>query len=102
MSDFLRGIIAAIGFNDGANKGFWRIQPRDRRGRWIEMGAEVLAVLRDQRNNKKVGIAGNYVGPSGVPGKARVLVRDKKGMFDGIYEIDSHVLDSDVKAILPS
>lgn len=102
MSDFLRGIIAAIGFNDGANKGFWRIQPRDRRGRWIEMGAEVLAVLRDQRNNKKVGIAGNYVGPSGVPGKARVLVRDKEGMFDGIYEIDSHVLDSDVKAILPT
>jgi len=93
-------ITAAIGLNDGANKGFWRIQPRDRGGRWIEMGATVLAILRG-KGNRRVGLTGNYVGPTGVPGKARVVVRNKRGMFDGVYEIDSHLLDSTVKAQLP-
>jgi hypothetical protein len=93
-------ITAAIGLNDGANKGFWRIQPRDRAGRWIEMGATVLAILRG-KGNRRVGLTGNYAGPTGVPGKARVVVRNKKGMFDGVYEIDSHLLDSTVKAQLP-
>ena len=35
----LRSLIASIGFNDGANKGFWRVQPREKvgrgKGRWI-------------------------------------------------------------------
>jgi hypothetical protein len=92
-------IIAAIGLNDGANKGFWRLQPRDDEGQWIEMGAEVLAVLRGLRGTK-TGVTARYVGPSGTVGKARILVSGDSDLPDGIYEIDSHVLKQ-VKAILP-
>lgn len=92
-------VIAAIGLNDGANKGFWRIQPRDNEGQWIEMGAEVLAVLRGLRGNR-AGVTARYVGPSGTVGKARILVDGDSDLADGIYEIDSHVLKQ-IKAILP-
>jgi hypothetical protein len=94
-----RAIIAALGLNDGANKGFWRLQPRDDEGQWIEMGAEVLAVLRGLRGGK-AGVTANYVGPSGVVGKARILVENDSDLPDGIYEIDSHLLTT-LKAILP-
>jgi hypothetical protein len=93
MSNLFQAVLAAIGFNDGANRGFWRIQPRDRYGRWIEMGANVLAVLKSLRGTK-TGITGKYVGPSGKPGKARVLVKGDSDLADGVYEIDSHILET--------
>lgn len=85
-------IVAFIGLNDGANKGFWRIQPRDRGGQWIEMGANVLALIRDMKGDLK-GIAAKYVGPTGKPGMARVLVEGDSDLPDGVYEMPSHGLE---------
>lgn len=103
MSDLFKSaletILAAIGINDGANKGFWRRQPRNSRGRWIEMGAELKAMLRNERN-EKVPIVGNYVGPGNAVGTARLLVEGDSSLPDGAYDIDSHLLDP-IEAILP-
>lgn len=98
----MSAIVAAIGFNDGANKGFWRIQPRDDGGQWIEMGADVLFRFRTGKGNLVVANGkGVYVGPSGRPGMARVLVADSKdGVEPGVYEIESRNLKQ-FKAILP-
>jgi hypothetical protein len=93
-------IVSAIGLNDGANNGFWRIQPRDKGGQWIEMGADVLAILRGLKGSK-VGVTAKYVGPSGTAGKARILVQGDSDLADGVYELDSHILDASVKAKLP-
>lgn len=103
LREKLEAILAAIGFNDGANKGFWRIQPRDDEGQWMEMGGTVLFRFRTGQGNLVVGTArGTYVGPSGKPGKARVLVSEgnEAELEPGIYELDSRNL-TQAKAILP-
>lgn len=92
-----------IGFNDGANRGFWRIQPRDDEGQWIEMGGTVLFRYRDGAGRLLViAELGIYVGPTGKPGKARVLVKEgnKAGLKPGVYELDSNNL-TQIKALLP-
>lgn len=99
----LDAILAAIGFNDGANRGFWRIQPRDDEGRWIEMGGGVLFRFRTGDGNLVVATArGVYVGPTGRPGRARVLVQpdNESGLEPGVYDLDSRNL-TQFKAILP-
>ncbi len=96
-------LTAGIGFNDGANKGFWRIQPRDDEGQWIEMGADVLFRFRTGDGNLVVATArGVYVGPSGKPGFARVMVAKDtdSGLKAGIYEVESRNLQQ-FKAIIP-
>lgn len=96
-------IIATIGLNDGANKGFWRIQPRDDEGQWIEMGADVLFRFRTGKGNLVVAtVRGIYVGPSGKPGRARVLVEEgnEAGLEPGVYDVESRNLKQ-FKAILP-
>jgi len=97
-------VIASIGFNDGANKGFWRIQPRDDEGQWIEMGADVLFRFRTGSGNLVVATdKGIYVGPSGRPGMARVMIpKDtESGLKAGVYEVESRNLQQ-FKAILPT
>jgi hypothetical protein len=99
----LEPIAAAIGFNDGANKGFWRIQPRDDEGQWIEMGADVLFRFRTGDGNLVVATdRGIYVGPAGRPGFARVMVpKDtESGLKAGVYEVESRNLQQ-FKAIIP-
>lgn len=96
-------VIASIGFNDGANKGFWRIQPRDDEGQWIEMGADVLFRFRTGDGNLVVGtVRGIYVGPGGKPGRARVMVEEGNefGLEPGVYDVESRNLQQ-FKAILP-
>jgi hypothetical protein len=62
----LESVVATAGFNDGANKGFWRIQPRvpKRRrgaGQWIEMGAELRAQAKQlQDEADKDDLADSY------------------------------------------
>ena len=100
----LSAILAAIGLNDGANKGFWRIQPRDDEGQWIEMGADVLFRVRLGSGSLVVGtVRGVYVGPSGKPGRARVLVegQEANGIPSGVYDVESNNLQQ-FKALLPS
>lgn len=96
-------LTAGIGLNDGANKGFWRIQPRDDEGQWIEMGADVLFRFRTGKGNLVVATArGVYVGPSGRPGFARVMVSEgnESGLKAGVYEVESRNLQQ-FKAIIP-
>jgi hypothetical protein len=83
MFEELDPIIAA--FNDGANRGFWRIQLRDREGRWAEMGRGLLSKVRmpdgsiqDQR--------GVYIGASERNGYGRQLVLEDDGKYY-IYDI---------------
>lgn len=99
----LNAIIAAIGINDGANKGFWRIQPRDDEGQWMEMGGGVFFRFRTGKGNLVVGNAkGIYVGPTGKPGRARVLIEEGNdaGLKPGVYDLDSRNL-TQIKAVLP-
>lgn len=101
--DHVPGALIAAGL--GANKGFWIIQPRDDEGQWIEMGADVLFRFRTGKGNLVVAtVKGVYVGPSGRPGKARVLISKddpQSGLKAGVYEVDSRNLQQ-FKAIIPS
>jgi hypothetical protein len=101
----LEAIIAAVGFNDGANKGFWRIQPRvpKRRqgaGRWIEMGAELRALLKV--NGVLQSVIGRSVGSDGTPDAVRVLFQGlaDQGIPDGIVVVPTRFLDL-VSASIP-
>jgi hypothetical protein len=97
-------ILATIGLNDGANKGFWRIQPRDDEGQWIEMGADVLFRFRSGKGNLVVATEkGVYVGPAGRPGMARILISEdtESGLKSGVYEVESRNLQQ-FKAIIPT
>lgn len=99
----LDSITAGIGFNDGANNGFWRIQPRDDEGQWIEMGADVLFRIRTGDGSLVVATErGVYVGPAGRPGYARVMVPkdSESGLKAGVYEVESRNLQQ-FKALLP-
>jgi hypothetical protein len=86
----LDAITAALGYNDGANNGFWRHQWRDRFGRWVEMGRGVLGKLR-MKDGSVVDVRGVFVGGTTTPGFGRVLVEGQKskGIPDGIYHFAS-------------
>jgi hypothetical protein len=88
MLEKLTALLAA--FNDGANKGFWRFQWRDRLGRWAEMGRGVLGKLR-LKDGSIVSVRGVFVGGTENPGFGRVLVEGQsdKGIPDGIYQFAS-------------
>lgn len=86
----LEPIAAAIGFNDGANNGFWRVQPREKfgkdAGQWIEMGAELRMFYKGQRG-ETASVTGRAVGSTGTPDGVRVLIQGQgeNGVPDGIY-----------------
>lgn len=96
----LSAIVAGIGFNDGANKGFWRIQPRDLHGRWIEMGAEIRAAFKHL--GKVISINGHAVGSTGSPDEIRMMIRGMShfGIPDGIYPVSSKHAEL-IGAVLP-
>lgn len=102
--DNLSPIVAGIGFNDGANKGFWRIQPRVMfgrdKGQWIMMGAKLRSALKVA--GKSVGFVGRSVGSTGTPDKVRTLIQGMSafGIPDGIYELDTRHIEV-VGATLP-
>lgn len=91
LDKFTQALVAAIGFNDGANRGFWRVQWRDRAGRWAEMGRGVLSKVR-MPNGEVMDMRGVFIGGSDRPGFGRVLVKgqSEKGISDGVYEIGSN------------
>lgn len=88
MLDKLSALVAA--FNEGANKGFWRFQWRDRYGKWVEMGRGILGKLR-LKDGSIVNVRGVFVGGTENPGYGRVLVEGQgaKGIPDGIYHFAS-------------
>jgi hypothetical protein len=87
-------LVAALGFNDGANRGFWRRQLRDPKGRWARMFG-LIKTLVD---------VGGQVRPqytkivSADPNTNRVRSMQPDGRI-----IDSPVesIDADVKAVIP-
>jgi len=86
----LTPVTASLGFNDGANKGFWRVQPRQKtgkkRGRWIEMGAELRAYFKNALG-EAAAASGRAIGSDGTPDGVRVYITGQadKGIPDGIY-----------------
>jgi hypothetical protein len=88
-------LTAGIGFNDGANKGFWRVQPRQKigkgKGRWIEMGAELRGYFKDLFG-KLGSVPGRALGSDGTPDGVRVLVQGQEalGLPDGIYRFKTN------------
>lgn len=88
----LTSLLASIGFNDGANKGFWRVQPREKvgkdAGQWIEMGAELRMFYKNKRG-ETASVPGRAVGSTGTPDGVRVLVQGQEGVPDGIYGADT-------------
>ena len=86
----LTPVTASIGFNDGANKGFWRVQPRQKtgkkRGRWIEMGAELRAYFKNALG-EAAAASGRAIGSDGTPDGVRVYITGyaDQGIPDGIY-----------------
>jgi hypothetical protein len=88
----LNALLASIGFNDGANKGFWRVQPREKvgedAGQWIEMGAELRMFYKNQRG-ETASVPGRAVGSTGTPDGVRVLVQGQEDVPDGIYGADT-------------
>jgi hypothetical protein len=72
--------------NDGANKGFWRVQLRDRFGKFVEMGG---AVSFEVQLPGVTGISrglGYFIGNKSLD-LARIEVRDNLSVPKGIYEI---------------
>ena len=113
MSDYLdnlyselSSLVASLGFNDGANKGFWRKQPRKKwgrgKGQWLFMGAKVRLLAKNK--GKRVSVTGRVIGSDGTATGARFLPdpgQEALG-FDSntIYGVDtSHI--EEISAILP-
>jgi antirestriction protein ArdC len=94
LHERLNSLIASIGFNDGANKGFWRVQPREKvgedAGQWIEMGAELRMFFKNKRGQVD-SAPGRAVGSTGTSDGVRVLIQGQgdKGIPDGIYGADT-------------
>jgi hypothetical protein len=96
-SNNLDPIVAGIGFNDGANKGFWRHQPRDAKKQWMEMGAEVRALFNKMRKDGTMGqvsVVGKVAGSTGSADQARVLIQGDSDIPDGIYAVNSDSLEA--------
>ena len=100
----LEAITASIGFNDGANRGFWRKQPRKKwgkgKGQWIEMGARIRALF--MIDGKLRSITGRSAGSDGTPNGVRMIpdagqagVNSKK-----IYGVKTEHLE-EIQATLP-
>jgi hypothetical protein len=83
----------------GANKGFWRVQLRDRYGKFVEMGGAVLFDIQLPGVIGKSHAVGNFIG-NAEPGLARVEVKDNKKIPKGIYLVKSEDITA-IQAILP-
>jgi hypothetical protein len=100
----VEAITAALGFNDGANKGFWRKQPRKKwgkgKGQWIEMGALLRALFKI--DGKLQSVTGRSAGSDGTPNGVRFLPDAGQPGVDSnkIYGVDTAHLE-EIQATLP-
>lgn len=100
----VEAITAALGFNDGANKGFWRKQPRKKwgkgKGQWIEMGALLRALFKIE--GKLQSVTGRSAGSDGTPNVVRFLPDAGQPGVDSkkIYGVDTSHLE-EIQATLP-
>ena len=102
----LEALTAGIGYNDGANKGFWRKQPRKQwgegKGQWIEMGAKLRALFKIK--GKLESITGRSGGSDGTPNGVRFLPdpgQEHLGIDSNkIYRVGTEHLE-EIAAVLP-
>jgi len=84
--------------NDGANKGAWRRQLRDRLGKWVEMyGPVKFDIQIPGVKNKSIGY-GIFIG-SDRYGWSKIRVDDDKYIPKGVYEIENKYITG-VKAVI--
>jgi hypothetical protein len=84
--------------NDGANKGAWRFQLRDRFGKWVKMyGPVSFEVQLPGVKNKSIG-HGIFIG-SDRYGWSKIRVDDNKYIPKGVYEIENKYITG-VKAVI--
>jgi hypothetical protein len=95
-----KGLVAAG--DEGANKGFWRVQLRDKSGNWVKMGGAVTFEV-DLPDLGKVFGTGTYQGRSEKnPNEIIIRVNDHPKLADGDYSIPSENLEESAEAILPA
>ena len=93
--------LLAVG-NEGANKGFWRIQLRDDNGNWIPMGGAVTFEV-DLPDIGKVFGTGTYQGKSkDDPNNIVIRVKNHSKIPDGDYSIPPENLEESAEAIIPA
>jgi hypothetical protein len=101
----LTAITAGIGFNDGANNGFWRKQPRKKwgkgKGQWIEMGARLRALF--SIDGKLQSVTGRSAGSDGTPNGVRFRPDPGQPGVDSelIYGVNTAHLE-EIQAVLPA
>jgi hypothetical protein len=85
--------------NEGANKGFWRVQLRDRFGQFVKMGGMVMFDIQLPGVDGIVQAFGKFIGNSEI-GVARLEVLDNSRIPKGVYLV-KHSDITAIKAVLP-
>lgn len=79
--------LTAVGLNEGANKGYWRQQWRDRYGRWMRMFGWLKFQVR-MPDGSVNSVHGQFYGVDR-NGDAIVRVKGQPGVRDGMYPVTS-------------
>lgn len=93
MVDFTPG-------NSGANKGYWMVQLRDRFGKFVEMGGDVIIEIELPGVKGPVRAVGKFIGMYDLQ-RARIEVSDDREVPRGVYIVETSKISS-AKAVLPS
>jgi hypothetical protein len=83
---------------EGANKGFWREQLRDRFGRFVEMFGDVIIDINLPGVQGKVRARGKFIGNS-EPRVARIEILDNSEISKGIYLVEHSDITSAPKGV---
>lgn len=85
--------------DSGANKGFWRVQLRDRYGKFVKMGGAVMFEIQlEGVQGKSIGV-GYFIGNLDLE-TARIEVRDNKRIPKGVYLVKRDDITA-IEAVLP-
>jgi hypothetical protein len=88
-------VAAALGFNDGANRGFWRKQLRDRKGQFAKMGGKLRKLI-----NKLGQVFAQYGDVvSANPNDETFVMETPDGR---LIRTEASRVETEVQAILPS
>ena len=90
VASAIKSLVAVgFGFNDGANKGFWRRQWRDMKKRFAKMGRATKVNYKD-KDGKVKSFIGPFVGAHTDPNFGKILVKGDPNVPDGIYLVPSN------------
>ncbi len=90
VASAIKSLVAVgFGFNDGANKGFWRRQWRDMKKRFAKMGRATKVDYKN-KDGKVDSFIGPFVGTHTDPNFGKILVKGDPNVPDGIYLVPSN------------